>query len=178
MKKDNKEVKKTNYGEDYNRESMYETAREALLNGEKVVIAGIEHETLPDVILTDGAIERLEANRAKSKAKYFREIGNEVNAKEQDAIAAKRAQVSNKILHEKFVDECKNEILQFIDKLILDGSLKDFSKSDLLNTLEKSVLKSRLSESSKEYLIELIKEYPEVLELYISGKIQEQGLNV
>ena len=48
---------KTNYGEEYNRESMYETAREYFLDGKKVQINGKKCKYLIDVMLEDFRLE-------------------------------------------------------------------------------------------------------------------------
>ena len=52
------ENKVTDYGEQYNRESMYETAREILLDGKKVVINGKCYDSLIGVMIEDCGMEQ------------------------------------------------------------------------------------------------------------------------
>ena len=47
----------TNFGEEYNRESMYETAREYFLDGKKVKINNVKCKTLIEVMLEDFRLE-------------------------------------------------------------------------------------------------------------------------
>lgn len=48
---------KTNYGEEYNRESMYETAREHLLDGNVLKVNGHKCKSLIEVMLEDFKLE-------------------------------------------------------------------------------------------------------------------------
>ena len=48
---------KTYYSEDYNRESMYETAREYFLDGKKVKINGVKCKRLIEVMMEDFKLE-------------------------------------------------------------------------------------------------------------------------
>ena len=64
----------TNYGEDYNRESMYETAREILLTGKKVKINGKEYKSLIEVMIEDARLEEEKYDQLKAKADEFDKI--------------------------------------------------------------------------------------------------------
>ena len=58
----------TNYGEDYNRESMYETAREILLTGKKVKMNHKKHISLIDIMIEDAVLEEKKRKKLKAKA--------------------------------------------------------------------------------------------------------------
>ena len=65
-----KKVTRTNHGEAYNRESMYETAREVLLEGKEVSMNGKKYDTLIEVMIKDYEME------VNNEAEYVKQAEN------------------------------------------------------------------------------------------------------
>ena len=61
--------KVTDYGEEYNRESMYETARERFFDGKKVKMGGSRHKSLISIMIKDLEMEL--ANRRVKSSIFF-----------------------------------------------------------------------------------------------------------
>ena len=63
----------TNYGEEYNRESMYETAREYLLEGKEVKVNGKKCKSLIQVMMQDHGLEVKKVRKlAKQEDRAFK----------------------------------------------------------------------------------------------------------
>lgn len=74
-----KDIKtRTDYGEEYNRESMYETARELLMEGKDVKMNGKTHNSLFSIMLEDCAMEQ------KKYERYLEECGIYQQAKDDE----------------------------------------------------------------------------------------------
>jgi len=68
------ENKVTDYGEEYNRESMYETARELLIEGKALKMNGKTHKSLFTIMMEDYAME------IDKEAKYLRQAEKHLKA--------------------------------------------------------------------------------------------------
>ena len=66
----------TNYGEEYNRESMYETAREQFLDCKKVFINGKCYDSLIGVMLEDCAMEQEKDEEYLKLAETYQQENN------------------------------------------------------------------------------------------------------
>lgn len=73
---EDKQVKYTDYGEEYNRESMYETVRDVLMDGYPVIFNGEMCLSLDAVIYKDGAIECENIKRTLNQVGMHTVMGN------------------------------------------------------------------------------------------------------
>lgn len=92
------ENKVTDYGEEYNRESMYETARELLMEGKNVKMNGKTHKSLFTIMMEDCAMEQ------KREEEYLKESEKHLQANDDmkflDSFAAtlSRGKVTDKLI--------------------------------------------------------------------------------
>lgn len=68
-------VTRTNYGVDYNRESMYETAREMLLQGKEIEIKGVKCTSLINLMIEDWGMEMDKESKYVEKATQLEQLG-------------------------------------------------------------------------------------------------------
>ena len=109
---------KTNYGEEYNRESMYETAREQFLNCKKVVINGKCQDSLIGVMIEDCGMEREKYEEYLNLAGTYQEENDNEKFFDYFSKALERGKVQDKLLERSqiAVDKVK-EYVEFKNKI-------------------------------------------------------------
>ena len=93
--------KVTNYGEEYNRESMYETARESLLQGKKVLINGKYYSSLVGVMIEDYGMELDKEEAFKDNEKNLnnnRRATIDALSKRLDVAVEKEKEITQKLI--------------------------------------------------------------------------------
>lgn len=108
----------TNHGEEYNRESMYETAREQLLDGKKVVINGKCYDSLIGVMIEDCGMEQEKHEEYLKLAETYQQENNDEKSFDYFSKAWKIVKVQDKLLERSqiAVDKQKEYIKEFKDK--------------------------------------------------------------
>ena len=177
MKKDNKEVKKTDYGEDYNRESMYETVREALSSGENVVIDGKIYKNLEDVMLADIKMEDTKAQQTLKKAKEFKELGKVDEANQLCNFIDNRLNVITQMNNQ--LDELiKKKSIAVKEILRIQDNIDDINVTlEYLNDTLKG-LKRLETKWKGDELSAIIEGMINIVKRLIAEKTQEQDLGV
>jgi len=129
-----------NYGEEYNRESMYETARDYFLDGKKVKINRKRHERLIDVMIEDFDLE------IKKEHYLLRQSEKAFNADDKEKFIDKFAKTRavrkttdylQKRIRDAIIDsrKCSEEDKKMIIKLKQIRNLDKCSMEDLENFL-------------------------------------------
>ena len=134
----------TNYGEEYNQESMYETAREYLLEGKAVKVNGKKCKSLIQVMMQDHGLEVKKARKlAKREDRAFKN-GNqeEYGVKHRQFEHRFRVAIALDVRLEKAFDNLarsKTENKEFTNKINSIKNLKNCNLQqleELLNALE------------------------------------------
>lgn len=136
----------TDYGEEYNRESMYETARESLMRGKNVIINGKRQKSLIGVMIQDLKMA------TDKEFQYF----------EQSAIALKEKD-DEKYFKTLSKTMCQSQIVTDLQKRINGAmttlkDLKEFNQYVMDNTFTKKK-PHEMTISELENLLDILKEY-------------------
>ena len=152
-----KDVKtRTDYGEQYNRESMYETAREILLDGKKVKMNGKTHKSLFTIMMEDYTME------IDKEAKYLRQA--EKHLKEDDDSKFLDS-FSKTMSRSKVTENLQSRLENAIDEA------KIFQQYHYIIGKQIKLLKDTKEMSVEElnYALDLLKEHESVLLFRING---------
>lgn len=150
------ENKVTDYGEEYNRESMYETTRELLMEYENVKMNGKTHKSLFSVMLEDCEMEQ------KMEEAYLQESEKQLQANEDRGFLDK---FSKTISRGKVTDK----LIERLQKTIEDAKkLQQYHKyTDKQFKLLKPARKMTIEELN--YALEFLKEYESSLLFRLNG---------
>ncbi len=135
---------KTNYGEEYNRESMYETAREYFLDGKSVKVNGQKCKGLIEVMLEDFKLEIEKEHNLVEQSQVAWDAKNKEECFDKFSQAMGRNKITNylQLRLERAFDNLarsKTEKKELTDKIT---SIKNLEKctlqqlEELLNALE------------------------------------------
>ncbi|MBQ8430568.1 MAG: hypothetical protein IJX26_01315 [Clostridia bacterium] len=158
-------MSKTNYGEEYNRESMYETVRELFIEGKKVVVNGSKCESLISVMIED---YKQEDKKRGEIYNYLKELMN--NNKEDDIIAKKMREMLK-------ISKKMEKISQGADSACKAYSDETFDRLNLRTKISKLCQKGRAKTITLEELYELRDLVKELEKIYIE-EIYGDTINV
>ena len=179
----------TNYGEEYNRESMYETAREQLLDCKKIVINGKYYDSLIGVMIEDCGMEQEKHEEYLKLSETYQQENDDEKSFYYFSKAWEIGKVQDKLLERSqiAVDKAK-EYLEFKEKVRkayrVNENLKKLSVTQikkhltLLNEHKDRLLEhmygdtvTNLTYSSYKTTQKLIKEVEDELSKRISDKV-------
>lgn len=150
------ESKVTNYGEEYNRESMYETARERFFDGKKVKMGGSRHKSLISIMIKDFEMELEKEEKLLKQSKIKFKQKDDKNFINTFSKTMERSRVTDD-LHERIEKAVKH--------------IKDIQKtySKYLNGNFDVKKTSKMSLDELNSILSILKEYEEKLLEGING---------
>ncbi|MBQ7797536.1 MAG: hypothetical protein IJ458_04275 [Clostridia bacterium] len=137
-----KDIKtRTDYGEEYNRESMYETAREILMDGKKVVMNGKRYDNLVSIMIKDCEMEQKKYERHLEECETYQQTKDDEKTFDSLSKAMSKGKVTRKLVERvgNAIEDAKmlQQYHDYIDKYI--QTLKQTTKlsiDELNNVLE------------------------------------------
>lgn len=103
------ENKVTDYGEEYNRESMYETARELLMEDKNVKVNGKTHKSLFSVMLEDCKMEQKKHERYLEECEAYQQAKDDKNTFDTLSKSISIGKVTDKLIErlQKTIEDAK-----------------------------------------------------------------------
>lgn len=150
------ENKVTDYGEEYNRESMYETARELLMEGKNVKMSGKRHKSLFSVMIEDCIKEQKKHEKYLEQCEMYQQAKDDKNAFSCLSKSISTGKVTDKLIAR-------------LEKAIYDAKMMKQYNNYIDNAVKALKPARKMSIQELNDALDLLKEYESVLLFKLNG---------